>query len=86
MATQIGTRVLPARFKDVTRWDLKPLKQHPCYTTTNNDYGRKVPQQAEMPLEWYGLDGSFTNGIPFMPSATGLQTAVMRSRVHTALD
>lgn len=86
MGTQFGSMAVPARFADVHAWNVPAVGQHPCYTTTSASYGRLRPRQAEMPLEWHGLDGAFTKGIPFMPSTTGLNTATTRSRVHPTLD
>ena len=76
---------VPHRFQDIATWRHAPKSEHPCYTTTSSDYGKKLARQVELPLVYAGLNGKFTSGIPFMPTPSGLNTAVPRSRVHDAL-
>lgn len=75
------------RFEKSESWDLHPKQQHPCYNTSNNDYGAKHPTNFDMPLLWAGIQGKFTgtfHGECY--KQMGLKTSVERSRVHRALD
>uniref|UniRef100_A0A383WMY4 Uncharacterized protein n=1 Tax=Tetradesmus obliquus TaxID=3088 RepID=A0A383WMY4_TETOB len=68
-------------------WELRQKKQHPCYTTSSNDYGAKHPTGFDMPLLWTGIHGKFTNTFNGgCYRSMGLKTSVERSRVHRELD
>ena len=49
------TRPLPERFEDVQQFRHKPVKQHPMYRTSNNQYGVVKPSQEELPKSWHGV-------------------------------
>eukprot|EP00879_Flechtneria_rotunda_P021307 GHRR01022453.1.p2 GENE.GHRR01022453.1~~GHRR01022453.1.p2 ORF type:complete len:109 (-),score=25.29 GHRR01022453.1:684-1010(-) len=75
------------RFESPDRWDLKAKKQHPCYSTSSNDYGAKRPTAFDMPLVWTGIEGKFTDTFHGgCYRAMGLKSSVERSRVHRSLD
>jgi hypothetical protein len=40
---------LPLRFADVSTRRVVIKKQHPTYTTSNGDYGGRIPGQMDMP-------------------------------------
>jgi hypothetical protein len=78
---------LLCRFEHPEVWDMRPKKQHPCYTTSSNDYGAKPPTGFDMPLVWTGIHGKFTNTFNGgCYRSMGLKTSVERSRVHRELD
>eukprot|EP00879_Flechtneria_rotunda_P028709 GHRR01030923.1.p1 GENE.GHRR01030923.1~~GHRR01030923.1.p1 ORF type:complete len:297 (+),score=124.10 GHRR01030923.1:951-1841(+) len=86
-ATTKDYTILPARFESPDRWDLKAKKQHPCYSTSSNDYGAKRPTAFDMPLVWTGIEGKFTDTFHGgCYRAMGLKSSVERSRVHRSLD
>lgn len=77
----------PCRFEHPEAWELRQKKQHPCYTTSSNDYGAKHPTGFDMPLLWTGIHGKFTNTFNGgCYRSMGLKTSVERSRVHRELD
>lgn len=79
-------RDLPERFRDPATWKDLRRGQHPCYTTTNNTYGVKLPSQQELPNSFNGINGKFTPQFPGMPRNTGFVTSKIRSTVHRTLD
>ncbi|WIA30506.1 hypothetical protein OEZ86_000590 [Tetradesmus obliquus] len=87
---RIATREVRQRsqlFKHPEAWELREKKQHPCYTTSSNDYGAKHPTGFDMPLLWTGIHGKFTNTFNGgCYRSMGLKTSVERSRVHRELD
>ncbi len=87
MSRSGGTTALPVRFADVTTRRYAIKGQHPVYSTTSNEYGRKVPGQLDMPLIYAGCPQTFTKSFPVTaPKSSNLVTAVTRSKVHKALD
>lgn len=79
-------RALPERFQKPELMLFKPRKQHPVYTTSNNVYGAKKPQEFDMPGTWSGIQGAFTNTFPGPYKNASLVTATTRSKVHKTLD
>ena len=78
---------VPERFSDASKFRHKSKTQHPVYRTSNNDYGRKAPAQQDMPMQWNGLHGEFTesfNGLKV--NFTGFNTSRTTSRIHTTYD
>lgn len=77
---------LPDRFTNLELRTFEARKQHPVYTTTSNDYGKKKPEEFDMPGTWAGIAGYFTNSFPGPYRNLSLVTAVTKSKVHKALD
>lgn len=62
-------------------------QEHPMYHTTNNQYGTEPPTLATLTAERIARNQGFSNSfnnIKFRD--TGLNTSVIRSQVHDALD
>lgn len=62
------------------------LQEHPCFATTNNIYGSKVPSQAQMTNLYHGANGRFTKSFPNNFKNDSLKCSKTRSRVHSQLD
>lgn len=75
---------LPLRFADATARRHAPRAQHPCYLTSNNDYGLKKPGQSDMPNTYAASSQAFTNSFPDKGAArnSALITATTKSKVH----
>lgn len=74
---------MPRRFADVTTRKHNPRGQHPCYQTSNNDYGLKKPTQLDMPNTYKSSSQAFTNTFPVgHGKSSALLTSITRSKVH----
>ncbi|KAI8808127.1 hypothetical protein BJ742DRAFT_809812 [Cladochytrium replicatum] len=51
---------LPKRFEDPGSWSYKVKKQHPLFTTTSNQYGKRPPTAHEMPATFKGQSSKFS--------------------------
>lgn len=84
--------VLPERFADASLTKHISRPQHAVYTTENNEYGRKGPSQQEMPMQWHGIQGLFSQQFPMregriqMFSNTGFVCNTTTSKVHKKFD
>jgi len=90
--------IVPGRFQQVVGFhDYSVTSQHPCYTTSSRDLGKKKPQVVDMPLRWHGAAGHFTKEFEMnVPGAKAVEVNQYRcrslnvmqtkSKVHTSLD
>jgi len=65
----------------------QPKGENPLYTTSNNDYGKKMPTAATFTAERESRLQKFSNtfnGLKYRDQ--GLNTSIAKSRVHSALD
>jgi len=69
------------------RFEHAPKAQNPLYTTSNNMYGNKVPTPATFTADRASRIQKFSNSFNGMVHRDqGLNTAIIKSRVHSKLD
>ena len=64
--------------------------EHPIYSKSSDVIGKLNMQATDLPMRWYGLEGTFTSqwnsALPKTRVATGLNSAMDRSKFHHEFD
>jgi len=68
----------------------KARQEHPIYATTSSEIGKLQMQHSDLPMRYYGLEGTFTASwgmaLPKTKVNSGLNTAFDRSGIHHVYD
>lgn len=71
----------------INAYDHKPKSEHPRYTTSSNEVGRKCPTIATAVLERHETTQEFSRSFGNVkPVNSRMNTSITRSNVHSLLD